>query len=71
MSDDPAWAINEAKRKEVILGTLKSGWCLTNSHHQCPKEYVNKAVPECTCPCHTEEQPELDANGQPIDWSFL
>lgn len=68
---DPAWAINEKKREEAIVGTLKSGWCITNHHHQCPKEYVNKAVPECVCPCHSAEKPDLDANGNPIDWSFL
>lgn len=65
---DPAWAINEKKREEAIVGTLKSGWCITNHHHQCPVEYVDSKTPKCVCPCHA---PTIDVNGNEIDWSIL
>lgn len=67
MTVDPAWAINEKKREEAITMTLKSGWCISNHHHQCPIHYVDKSTPKCTCPCHTT----VDDNGVEIDWSLL
>lgn len=32
--------------------SLKSGWCLDNHHHVCPKKYSDPNTPACTCPCH-------------------
>lgn len=52
-------AHNAKLREEIKMGSLKSGWCMTNHHHICPKEYVDPKTPGCSCPCHAAE-PELD-----------
>ena len=33
----------------MAKGTLKSGWCLTNYHENCPST-------TCTCDCHNKEE---------------
>lgn len=43
-------AYHAARKKEIVEQMLKSGWCLTNHHHQCPVEFVT--VDKCKCPCH-------------------
>jgi hypothetical protein len=47
-----------SSKKEALAVTVKTGMCLSNPYHMCPKENLTKDG--CTCKCHNSPVPYGD-----------